>query len=139
VVDTTPPTLELTAGPAALTNDSRPTFAFGADDAGASFGCSLDGGAFAPCTSPHAVGPLADGVHTLQLRATDASDRVADDPRRRDRPGRRRGRADAALRPQGRGAADGDVPRGGGERALPRHDRPEEREEARRSAPNAES
>ena len=47
------------------------TFSFASDDPAATFACSLDGAAFAPCTSPAAYD--ADGVpHAFRVRATGA-------------------------------------------------------------------
>ena len=40
------------------------TFAFSADDAGARFACSLDGGTWTACTSPATVGNLGIGQQT---------------------------------------------------------------------------
>jgi hypothetical protein len=51
---------------------ARVSFTLGATEAGSSFACSLDGGPFAPCTSPFSA-KLRRGAHTLSVRATDAS------------------------------------------------------------------
>jgi len=41
--------------------------------AGITFGCRLDGGAFAPCTSPFTTKRLALAAHTFEVRAVNAS------------------------------------------------------------------
>jgi hypothetical protein len=70
-----PPDTEITFGPApGQVTNSSPTFAFAgipaADVDG--FQCRVDSGAFAPCTSPRTIGPLADGPHTFAVRAIDS-------------------------------------------------------------------
>jgi uncharacterized protein (TIGR03382 family) len=70
-VDATPPQTTLTSGPPAVTSDTHATFSFTADDAQATFECSLDGAAFAPCTSPTTHSALSNGSHTFQVRARD--------------------------------------------------------------------
>jgi hypothetical protein len=72
-VDTTPPETTITKGPSGLTNDETPTFEFASTDTGASFACSIDGGGFSPCTSPHTTAPLQLGPHTFRVRASDAA------------------------------------------------------------------
>src|SRR4029079_8559616 len=42
-------------------------------EAGASFQCNLDVGAWAPCTSPQTYGALADGSHAFDVRAVDGA------------------------------------------------------------------
>ncbi len=46
------------------------TFAF-TSEPGATFECSLDNGAFAPCTSPARFDALPPGTHTITIRSTD--------------------------------------------------------------------
>src|SRR5206468_1101241 len=71
-VDTVGPTVTVTASPANPTNVTSASFTFNASEAGCSFQCALDAGAFAACASPQAyAGPLADGSHTFHVKATD--------------------------------------------------------------------
>jgi Ca2+-binding RTX toxin-like protein len=65
------PDTRIDAGPAGLTRDATPSFRFSATKPGASFECSLDGGAFGACPSAHTVGRLANGAHVLRVRARD--------------------------------------------------------------------
>ena len=69
-VDTTAPETTISSGPAGLTNNNRPTFAF-SSETGATFECRVDSGAFALCTSPSTTAALGDGAHTFQVRAVD--------------------------------------------------------------------
>ena len=48
------------------------TFSFSANQPGASFLCSIDGGAASACVSPHTYVMLADGQHSVSIRAVDA-------------------------------------------------------------------
>ncbi|MCC6327391.1 MAG: PxKF domain-containing protein [Acidobacteria bacterium] len=72
-VDTTPPDTTITANPPANSNSASAAFQFTSNETGASFQCSLDGGAFAACTSPQNYAGLSDGPHTFQVRAVDAA------------------------------------------------------------------
>lgn len=57
-----------------LTNDTTPVFQFASTETGSSFHCSLDGGAFDLCVPGAPFGPtLADGTHSLDVKATDSS------------------------------------------------------------------
>lgn len=71
VPDTTPPTLRIASAPPASTSDTRATITFSADEGGATFRCSLDGGAEAACTSPVSYASLGVGSHLFAVRATD--------------------------------------------------------------------
>ena len=73
--DTVAPDTTITAAPPALDNSTEVSVAFTADEAG-TYECRLDGGAWAPCTPPHALTGLADGAHTFEVRATDAAGNV---------------------------------------------------------------
>ena len=71
-VDLTAPAAAFTAAPGALTSDTTPAFAVSAE-AGATLACSVDGAAFAACTATPFIPAVADGTHTLRVRATDAA------------------------------------------------------------------
>jgi hypothetical protein len=69
-VDTTPPaTPTITGGPTGTIAAASASLTFQADDTAQ---CSLDGGVFAACTSPHQLSGLAEGAHSFAVRAVDA-------------------------------------------------------------------
>jgi tripartite motif-containing protein 71 len=70
-VDTTPPDTTIATGPSGPTADSTPTYGFTATEVGSTFRCKVDSHAFAPCNSPKTTLPLADGLHTFYVKATD--------------------------------------------------------------------
>jgi hypothetical protein len=73
-IDTAAPTTSIISKPANLSNDPTPTFSFSANEAGATFQCKLDDGAFAACSSPRTYDPgPGDGPHTFLVRARDAA------------------------------------------------------------------
>jgi hypothetical protein len=76
VNDSTPPTVASISGPSGSTADSTATFVFAADEA-TTFTCSLDGAAFAPCSSPAVVAAIGAGDHSFTIRATDAAGNTA--------------------------------------------------------------
>ena len=77
--DTTPPDTVITSGPADGSTTSQTTVTFGftnVPEEAVTFQCSVDGGAFGPCSGPgaaHTAGPLAPGAHTFQVGAVDTS------------------------------------------------------------------
>jgi hypothetical protein len=79
-IETVPPQTTITSGPAGQTNDPTPTFTFSASEAGSSFECRLDSGSFSPCGSTKTTAHLADGAHTLRVRAKDRAGNVDPTP-----------------------------------------------------------
>jgi large repetitive protein len=69
-IDTLPSTATITLKPSNPSSTNSPIFAFIASEGG-SFTCRLDGGAFAPCTSPTTYSNVGDGPHSFAVRATD--------------------------------------------------------------------
>lgn len=83
--DSTPPDTAITTGPADPSASPDASFVFtGTDDLtlveNLRFECSLDGGDFGPCTSPHSYNALADGSHTFAVRAIDEAGHVDETP-----------------------------------------------------------
>ncbi len=78
-VDTAAPNTSLTSTPPAVSGSTTGAFAFtGTDGSGsgsgvASYECRLDAGAWVPCTSPHSYFGLAEGGHTVDVRAIDTA------------------------------------------------------------------
>ena len=72
-VDLTPPSTTIVDGPSGVVPMASANFTFTASEADVTFGCSVDGAAFTPCTSPASVTGLAQGAHTFAVRATDAA------------------------------------------------------------------
>ena len=75
-LDTTPPQTRIDSGPSGggVTTDATPEFFFSSADPDVTgFLCRFDTGDFFACTSPLTADPLADGLHTLEVTATDAA------------------------------------------------------------------
>ena len=83
LVDDEAPETNLTRGPDPVTTEAAPAFEFSSWDPTASFECSVDGGPWTACTSPHRVAPLADGLHDVRIRAVDALGNEDTSPERR--------------------------------------------------------
>ena len=72
---TAPAAPTLLAAPPAQTTDRMARFVF-AGEPGGNYECALDGGAWAPCTSPAVYSGLALGAHTFKVRQVDAAGNV---------------------------------------------------------------
>ncbi len=79
-VDTTPPDSRLANLPPLLTTAAVQSFAFGSDEGTVTFECRLDGASYGPCPATWATPSLADGAHTLDVRATDAAGNTDSSP-----------------------------------------------------------
>lgn len=71
-IDTIPPDTTIGQKPGAASASTSATFGF-SSEAGATFECSIDSGAFSACTSPKTYTGLSQGGHTFQVRAKDAA------------------------------------------------------------------
>ena len=69
--DTTPPETQITSGPTGTTTDTTPTFGFSSNEAGSTFQCRTDGGAWGACTSPVTLPEQSLGPHGFEVRAID--------------------------------------------------------------------
>ncbi|MFL5680070.1 MAG: OmpL47-type beta-barrel domain-containing protein, partial [Chloroflexota bacterium] len=78
--DSGPPDTTITSRPTDPSADASPSFSFSSSEAGSSFQCKLDSGAYATCTSPQALSGLADGSHTFSVAAIDAVNNVDPTP-----------------------------------------------------------
>ena len=68
-IDSVAPAVKIGAVSVSGTTASVP---FSSDDAKATYRCSLDGGVFAPCSTPAQFGSLSVGTHAVAVRARDA-------------------------------------------------------------------
>jgi hypothetical protein len=74
----TGPTTTIDSKPVNPTSFTSASFTYHSTPSGASFECELDGGSFEPCASSGVeyAGPLAEGIHTFQVRGKDVSENV---------------------------------------------------------------
>ncbi|MDA0183951.1 M36 family metallopeptidase [Solirubrobacter phytolaccae] len=82
-VDVTAPETTISWAPPPILTTRDFTFAFGASEP-STFVCSVDGVPAQPCTSPLALTGLAEGAHSLEVTAVDASGRADPTPARSD-------------------------------------------------------
>lgn len=83
IVDTTPPIVGIGTTPNSVTNSQAASITFSATDTAsaiAGYTCSVDGAAYAACTSPFSLSSLAAGAHTFSVKATDAAGNVTASP-----------------------------------------------------------
>jgi CSLREA domain-containing protein len=80
ILDTTAPETTITSGPPATTPSTSASFSFTSNEAGTSFQCSLDNGAYLACSSPHTVSGLVPAAHTFRVRAIDAAGNIDTTP-----------------------------------------------------------
>jgi hypothetical protein len=77
VEDSRAPQTTISSGPSGVTLEASPTFGFASSQAGSTFECRFDSEPFAACSGPGAshtpAAPLELGVHTFEVRATDAA------------------------------------------------------------------
>ncbi len=81
LADTTPPETSIATRPSDPSNSSTATFTYTSSEAGSTFQCKLDSGAFATCPSSGITySGLGEGQHTFQVRAIDSSENVDPSP-----------------------------------------------------------
>lgn len=87
IVDAVDPTVTISDGPAAISNDTNPSFTFDVSETAQKFECKLDAGAWTECAAddvPATQGSdsfamSSQGAHVLRVRVTDLGNRVSED------------------------------------------------------------
>lgn len=77
VDDSVAPLARIDGAPGSVDAGTPALFAFSANQPNASLACSVDGAAFAACTSPLSVTGLSAGPHGVQVRATSSAGKSA--------------------------------------------------------------
>jgi hypothetical protein len=78
--DTTPPDTALSSTPATVTASANETFTASSTEAGSVFEASVDGGAYAAVAATFTLSNLAQGAHTVNVRARDSAGNVDASP-----------------------------------------------------------
>ncbi len=79
-VDTVKPDTTITSAPPSPTKNSTLTYQFTSNEKALRFECSFNGSGYSTCTSPHSIGPVADGRHTFNVRAVDLAGNIDASP-----------------------------------------------------------
>lgn len=75
--DRTPPDTVVRSAPASPSSSATATFTYSSNEPGSSFECRLDAQPFSPCpASGIGYGPLKNGAHAFEVRATDPAGNV---------------------------------------------------------------
>ncbi|WP_299820570.1 Ig-like domain-containing protein [uncultured Pontibacter sp.] len=74
--DTEAPETTIASKPDALTNSSTATFSFSSNESKVVYLASIDGAAFAEVANPLTIANLADGEHTIAVKAKDAAGNI---------------------------------------------------------------
>jgi hypothetical protein len=77
VEDSSTPAPRIDEQPADPSGSTNATFSFSDAESPVTFECRLDTASFSGCTSPKSYSALPDGLHTFQVRATDALGNVS--------------------------------------------------------------
>ncbi len=72
-IDLTAPNKPTVSQPTTPTTSQSASISFSSTSTGVTYKCSLDGAAFATCTSPRSLSSLASGLHTFAVKAVDAA------------------------------------------------------------------
>jgi len=80
IVDTVPPDTAIDEAPLSPSSDPTPHFAFSGAGEGGSYECAMDAAAWDGCSDDWTSPSLADGTHTLHVRAIDAAGNEDPDP-----------------------------------------------------------
>ena len=67
-----PTVVTFVESPPAISSIHESTFSFIPSDSSATLECKVDTASYAACSSPYVTGPLADGLHTFSVRATNS-------------------------------------------------------------------